>query len=404
MSGRELAGFFDLVERVGCVRLPASSLLQSSSMEALVALRAERVIEDGTAVEALPCPHKAGCTREVRDTWEEEKKPARHLESARPLESARRYLAVCGQDPAECDGGWLTEGEVRTMVVRLEALVRMVTRHLGVRPGVDELPRAWGAPGEPRLIGTQERAALEGATRDVFLALRPHAEISPAWLALRERGTRAAVVLVPTMRRIAPELSAAHGPLDRVEILPLGEAFAVRDGSVALSAREAGHRAIGAVKAGNDADALPRQKKETPKPLRHPQLRRTRGAELPPIQTWRDLRVCLLDEKTVRFDGCGKYARFTAHDLGLASRKTLKTTRAWSVLAMTCDHGGAYTKFEKRFVLVRKQVSLLGLRLQALFGIDEPPFHEPSSGVYRSKFIARVGLPAEADGELVADE
>ena len=124
------------------------------------------------------------------------------------------------------------------------------------------------------------------------------------------------------------------------------------------------------------------------------------------LAAWRELRVCLLDATTVRFDGCGKYARFTALDLGLASRATHKPTRAWEVLAMTCDHGGAftYTKFEKRFTVARKQVSLLGLRLQALFGIDEPPYQEPWSGVYRSKFIARVGLPAEGEGKGGSDE
>ncbi len=397
MSGGALAGFFDLVERVGCVRLPSSTLAQCSPVSAIAALHAERVLEDGPPAEVLPCAHQAGCSRDVRDTWEG---------SRRLRDAARRYLAVCGQDPPACDGGWLAEDDVRTTVVRLEALVRMVTRHLGVRAGAFELPRTWGAPGEPRLIGTQARAALEGATRDVFLALRPHAELSPSWLALRERSARAAVVLVPTLRRVPPELAAAHGPLDTVEILALDEAFVVRDGGIAPSAREAGLRTLGAVPPLNDAGAPAAAAKAKPKPGRHAPLRKTRGLELPPIRAWRDLRVCLLDDTTVRFDGCGKYARFTALDLGLASRTTHKPTRAWAVLAMTCDHGGAftYTKFEKRFTVARKQVSLLGLRLQALFGIDEPPFQEPWSGVYRSKFIARVGLPGAVDGEGGGDE
>ena len=407
MSGRELAGFFDLVERVGCVRLPASTLFQSSSMGALAALRAEHVLEDGTPAEALPCPHKAGCTREVRDTWERTK-PARLLDASRPSarspETARRFLAVCGQDPPECDGGWLGEGEVRTMVVvGSEALVRMVTRHLGVRPGVDELPRAWGAPGEPRLIGTQQRAALEGATRDVFLALRPHAELSPAWLALRERGGRAAVVLVPTMRRVAPELSGAHGPLDKVEIVALDDALAVRDGaSCRWSARRQGCRTIGAaVKAGNDAGGPSEAAKKEPKPPRHEQMRKTRGLELPPIRTWRDLRVCLLDETTVRLDGCGKYARFTALDLGLASRTTHKPTRAWEVLAMTTATTAAPSPTRSS----RSASPWRGSRCPS----SACAFRRSSASTSRrtrsrgaactaSKFIARMGVPEGTEG------
>ena len=306
MSGGELAGFFDLVERVGCVRLPAATLFESAPASAVAALRAERVLEDGTLAEALPCPHQAGCSREVRDTWEGPK---------RLHDAARRYLAVCGQDPPACDGGWLTEDDVRTMVVRLDALVRMITRHLAVRPGAFEVPRAWGAPGEPRLIGTQAHAAPPGTTRDVFLALRPHAELSRSWLALRERGARATVVLVPTMRRVAPELASAHGPLDLVEILALDETLAARDGVIAPRTRDAQKHTIAAASASNDASPAARAK---PKPARHEPLRKARGLELPPIRAWRELRVCLLDATTVRFDGCGKYARFTALDLGLA--------------------------------------------------------------------------------------
>jgi hypothetical protein len=53
--------------------------------------------------------------------------------------------------------------------------------------------------------------------------------------------------------------------------------------------------------------------------------------------------------------------------------------------------------------VARKQVSLLGLCLQALFGIDEPPYQEPWDGLYRSKFIARVGVPG-VEGEVGGDE
>jgi hypothetical protein len=198
------------------------------------------------------------------------------------------------------------------------------------------------------------------------------------------------------MRRVAPEIASAHGPLDEVEILSLGDALAVRDGAIAPSLRDAGLRAIRAVGASNDRSKGKEQgEKAKPKRSRPAQLRSTSGGELPPIRAWRELQVCLVKTDTVRLAGAGKYGLFTALDLGLASRTTHRVTRAWTVLAMTCDHGGAftYTKFEKRFSVARKHVSILGLRLQALFGIDEPPFEEPWSGVYRSKFIARVGVP-----------
>ncbi len=243
MSGRELAGFFDLIERVGCVRLPAGTIADSASVAAIVALRAEHVLEDAGPAEALPCPHHRDCAREVRDTWED---------GPRIRDVKRRYLTACGQAPPACEATWLSEDELRTMVVRLAHLVRVATRSFAVDRGKSELPHSWGAPTEPRAIGVQERAAIEGASRDVFLALRPQIEVSGSWLAARERAARAAVVLVPTMRRIASELAAQHGPMDKVEIVALEDALVVKDGRIAVSARGAALRMVKPAKAGND--------------------------------------------------------------------------------------------------------------------------------------------------------
>ncbi|MGO8992392.1 MAG: hypothetical protein ACLQVI_03625 [Polyangiaceae bacterium] len=387
MTGRELAGFFDLVEQVGCVRVPAATLAGSVPAAAVAALRAERVLEEGSPAEALPCAHRAGCTREVREV-------------------GGRWLATCGQAPPECDDEWLARDDVRTLVIRLASLTRLIARHFGVRRAREELPQGtpgWGAPGEPRLLGTQERAALEGAVRDVFLSLRPRVEVTDAWLALRERAARAALVIVPTMKRLGPELPARHGPMDRVEILALDDALTVREGIVTAGLRGAGMSAMRAERAGNDTSgakqAAAGAQVATGKKKKSEPLRKTRGLALPPIAKWRDLRVCLLDGDTVRLDGGGKYARFTASELGLVWTSTHKPTRAWEVLAMTCEHGGLldYKKFDSRWDVVRRHVSDLGKRMQALFGVHEPPFEEPRDGVYRAKFVARVGVPGEIE-------
>ena len=381
MSGRELAGFFELVEQVGCVRVPASALEGSVPAAAVAALRAERVLEAGSAAEALPCSHRAGCTREVREV-------------------KGRWLATCGQSPPECDDEWLGREAVATVVIRLASLATLIARQLGVRRAREDLPHAWGAPAEPRLLGTQERASFEGAVRDVFLSLRPRAEVTVAWLALRERAARAALVIVPTARRLAPEVPARHGPMDRVEILALDDALTLKDGVVALGSRGAGLHAVRAERAGNDtSEAAPDGTRLSPK-KKHEPMRKTRGLALPPIAKWRDLRVCLLEENTVRLDGGGKYARFTASELGLVWTSTHKPTRAWEALAMTCEHAGLfdYTKFDRRWDVVRRHVSDLGKRMQKLFAIDEPPYEPPCDGVYRAKFAARVGVPGELEG------
>jgi hypothetical protein len=384
MSKRELAGFFDLVEKVGCVRLPAATLTDSVSLAAASALRAERILVDGTPAEALPCKEGGACTREVRDVWE-----GRGRKDPR-----KRWLAVCGEEPAECEDAWLADHEVRTMVVRLPALVQTTAYLFGVTRVPADLPAAWGAPGEPRAIGVCE-------PREVFLSLRPERELTSSWLALRERAARAALVIVPTTRRISAELTARHGPMDRVEIVALADAVTLKDGALALSVAGAGLRVLGPERAKNDVAGgeLEAEEEKPKKAATKAPMRKARGLALPPIKKWRDLRVCLVNPTTVRLDGGGKYARFTAAQLGLASTTTLRPTRAWLVLAMTCDHGGLfnYKKFDKRWPVVRRCVSDLGVKMQELFGIEEPPFERPWDGMYRSKFVARVGVPKGED-------
>jgi hypothetical protein len=365
----------------------------------VAALRAERVVVDGTPAESLPCGEGGACARDVRDTWEGRAKRGATL----------RWLATCGKDARECDDAWLTDADVRTVVVRASALVQLTARLLGVARVPHDLPATWGAPTEPRAIGVEQRGAGGGASRDVFLSLRPEREVSAAWLALRERAARPALVVVTTTRRLDPELVARHGPMDRVELLALDQALALESGAVALTLAGAGMRALAPERATNDVEgerAEEAEPKTRKKAAAHVPLRKTRGLALPPVATWRDLRVCLVNPTTVRFDAGGKYARFTAAQLGLASGTTQKPTRAWMVLAMTCDHGGLFTyvKFDKRWGVVRRCVSRLGLRMQELFGVEEPPFERPWNGTYRAKFIARVGVPGSESDEGTDDD
>jgi hypothetical protein len=97
--------------------------------------------------------------------------------------------------------------------------------------------------------------------------------MTASWLSMREGASRAAVVLVPTMRRIASELAAEHGPLDKVEIVALEDALAVHGGgAILLSPRGAVVRGVTGEHPVNDVGA--RAVRKPKKPLRGPRKKK----------------------------------------------------------------------------------------------------------------------------------
>ena len=380
---RDLARFFDLFERVGGAPVAARLVREVVSEEAYRALVAERLVVRGARAESLACAHRAGCEREVRDTGER---------------GAARFFAVCGQTPPECDPEPVSEAELETVRIDLDAVVKVVRRLFGVKGGLRLVPPGEGerAGGEPIALGVQEGTGAGEPARDAFFAPRPATQLGGAWIGLRERAARRGIVLVPTASALGPERMARHASDDRVEIVALEDVIGVRDGGLVVAGtggERAGTLPEEARDAANDPGA-PAEDDGTRRPRRAP-LRKTRGIELPPVTKWSELRVCLLDGETVRFDGAGKYVRCTLHDLGMASKQNRKATRAWDVLVRTCVGEGRFEHrvFDRRWDVARRHVSDLGRKLQALFGIWEVPFEEPKGGEYRAKFRAREGVP-----------
>ena len=386
MSAGDLGGFFDLLERAGLVRLPLSALCEAvPDAGARAALAAAGIAVPGADAESLPCAHRAGCARDVR----------------RADDGHRRLVAICGQSPPECDPIELAEQDVATVRLALSGLTATMRKLLSVRPSAGHATHATKGSArarEPIALGVQERRAFGEVPRDAFLALRPEDDATPAWLTLRERVSRPAVVFVPTARRIASEVLARHAAGDRVEIVALEDALVVKNGAIALSARAAGP-ALHVVRAAIAApEVAPRDEEPRRGGTRRDPLRKTRGLELPPVKKWRELRACLLDGETLRFDGAGKYARCSYQDLGFGmTSNRSKARRDWTIVIMVCEGDGIldWAKFDRKWDVARKYVSNVNKRMKELFGIDDDAFEQPKDGIYRSKFRARVGLPGE---------
>ncbi len=402
---RPLAAFFDLFERVGGMRVARAVVEDALGEDARRAIEVARVIVAAKDVETLPCAHGGECTRQVRAI-----EPGEAGASiAFGASGGKGHLvALCGKSPPECDPGEVTARDVATVKIDATMLLAALRVALHIEAPARP-PRAAGeasASREPIAIGVQERTAAQGGPRDAFFAARPEREITRAWLALRERAPRAAVVLVPTLRRVEAELVAGHGDGDRVEIVALEDALGV-EGDAIVRRKVARLRVVGPalettatateVAPANETGIVAARslrdlsKRPPPRKTRRETLRKTRDLELPPIRTWRELGICLLEPDTVRLDGAGKYVVCTAHDLGFASTKgNRRLLREWEIVVRTCTGRGLFEwpKFDARWDVTRKYVSNVGLTLKGLFGIDEVPYEEPGDGVYRAKFRA----------------
>jgi hypothetical protein len=175
-----LAGAIDLLERVGERRFPLSTLGEVADPRAIEVLRRAGILVDAEPAETLPCPHRASCVRELRASTEG---------------GRATFLALCGREPEECDPEPIDAHRLATARFVPDAMVLLLRRLFAIR----KTPPTAARPGEPFCLGVEETLTAGVEPRDVFLSLTPSTDLSPSWLALRERSPRRALVYVPTI-------------------------------------------------------------------------------------------------------------------------------------------------------------------------------------------------------------
>ncbi len=211
---RELARFFDLFERVG-----------------------------GRA-RGGPVGARDGERARVRGADEGAHRLARAARGETSVRPSRRVRA-------RSSGHGARDGEVPRAVRTDAAGVRSGERgRSGARAGADRsggarprraarvrgeggprlVARTEGEGSEPIVLGAQEGVGAAVAVRDAFFASRPGEQLAGAWLGLRERATRRAVVFVPTASAVGAERMGRHGGEDRVEVVALEDAVGVGEG------------------------------------------------------------------------------------------------------------------------------------------------------------------------------
>jgi hypothetical protein len=191
------------------------------------------------------------------------------------------------------------------------------------------------------------------------------------------------LALVPTARRLTPEMRARHGPGATVIFEVLEEALTVRGGRIA----RAGARAP-------DAAELP-----APPSSRAPRARTpaARGVPFPGAKSWVDVGIYVVDEHILLIIVGGRRCRVSPADCGMATAIGRRPMITWELLHAVCDGNGTF--MGRRFgdaKATKTTVSRLRRELQRMFGLAGDPFFpfRRKEG-WHARFRAGDRLPEE---------
>lgn len=218
----------------------------------------------------------------------------------------------------------------------------------------------------------------EGGDRDAMLFVGPHLTLPRSF----RKGGRA-LVLVPTARRVSPELRDRCPPGAAYVVEVLDEVLAVRGGRIVRAGVAAPHAAdLGPPPAvAAPVSALPSVPAASPPAA---------SRRLPGAPRWNAIEFTLLDAHTVRIDFPGVSVCRSYVDLGMAHARSRQPTRPWQLLVELCEGYGIF--LSRAFgdaVATKKLVSRLAAILRDVFGLPDTPFHpyRPKEG-WRAKFVA----------------
>jgi hypothetical protein len=198
---------------------------------------------------------------------------------------------------------------------------------------------------------------------------------------IRERPTLA---LVATDRHITRDMREKHAPGAMVVLDVIDESLCVREGRLA--------RAHNVAPDAASLDVMPRvDASRTPLPAK--------PVSFAGVERWNQVRICLINQQTVRIDVPGRKQRCTYVDLGMAQRGSREPTRQWEMLVAFCEAHGVFVG--RRFggpKATKKVISRLGIELRALFGLTDKPFldYRTDRG-WEARFQALSDVPSDDD-------
>jgi hypothetical protein len=348
-----MRGLLSLLARVGPTTIRRSELAAHLSREAQAALRAAGVLRTAPLARSYACgdPGAHDCAREVIACDDDGPTP---------------YVARCARSDDPCPAVDVTADDLAQVSVSLDALSRALTKLLALEALPGSVPP--NDPLAPRLLGS------DASARDVFLAIPTAPDRLALWLATRAHAARPSTVFIATADLLSPDLFTRHAPGAHVELARLDDLLRVRDNALALAPRLRIVRAPAAAPAPAPA----------PSPARPGAPR-----ALPPLSTWRDLRIYLVDGETVLLQIGDARSRRSYVDFGLASKANRKARKPWRLLVAICEGSGKFTwRNFGDFDVAKRLVADLRIVLRRELGLADDPFEPFTAAGWRAKFTA----------------
>jgi hypothetical protein len=219
----------------------------------------------------------------------------------------------------------------------------------------------------------------EGGEREVVLVVPTKTALLNALIR-----TRPTLALVPTDRHLTRDMREKHAPGAMVVIDVIDESLCVHDGRLARAKNVAPDAASLDL---SPSVAVPR----TPLPAK--------PVSFAGVERWNQVRICLINQQTVRVDVPGRKQRCSYLDLGMGHGSTREPTRTWEMLVAFCEDNGVFAR--RRFGTpdaTKQIISRLAKELRVLFGLTPSPFlpYRTDRG-WEARFQALSDLPSDDD-------
>jgi hypothetical protein len=309
--------------------------------------------QTGALVERVWCPSPSGmdCPRHV----------IRHDDG--------RIVAVCGDEPRNCDTISLTLEDI----VVLELDVRKLAQALAGPLGLKAAP-SWVRGPDILELGTHQVAAGQGVPVVLLWACTPD-QAAQAIAFLVHAMDAPFAVATPTDRFVGAEARARIRSAGGLHVLLCDAVGADAHGTLV------GQHAYQEVFA-------PVRQSGTPGPQR--------AWVLPPDARWEELAIDFVELEVVNVRFRGETRRLEPEHLGMKNRKNGRPTLQWTLLQRLALAGGELDWRDRGAnISIKKQKQALSDRLKAAFGIEGSPIKWDEA---RSAYLARVVLRASGLG------
>ena len=305
--------------------------------------------QTGDLVDRIWCPSPGGpeCPRQI----------TRHDDG--------RIVAVCGDQPRNCDTLSLTLEDIAVLELDIRRLAQALAGPLGLKAAP-----SWIREPDILDLGVHQVAAGRGVPVVLLWARAPD-QTGRAVQFLIHTTDAPFAVATPTGRFLGAESRARIRQAGGMHV-PLSDVLGADD-----------HGTLVAQQASAEIFA-PVRRFEIPGPQR--------AWVLPPDARWDELVVDFVEREVVNIRFRGETRKFEPEHLGMKNRKNGRPTLQWTLFQQLAMAGGGLDwRDQGATTSIKKQKQALSDKLRAAFGIEKDPIRwNDEAGAYIARFVLRA--------------